>query len=224
MNTRSQLEVAVTTPSDAATAAAAGADRLELSAALEVGGLTPSPGALAGVKRAGLPVVTMIRPRPGGFCYSESELSVMLRDLEWIDGEIAVGILTPDFEVDFARIKRFPTKRVVFHRAFDLVPDPLTSLEQLIELGIPRVMADATNPERIAALIGAARGRIAILPAGGVRVANVRQLVARTGCVEIHGSFSRLIGDAHRPFGAHRETCGTTVREVRRILDEIGDK
>jgi transposase len=42
----------------------------------------------------------MLRPRPGGFCYSEAELSAMLCDLEWIDGEVALGILTPAFEVD----------------------------------------------------------------------------------------------------------------------------
>src|SRR6185369_11090779 len=156
----------------------------------------------------GLPIVTMLRPRPGGFCYSEAELSVMLRDLEWIDGEVAVGILTPESEIDVQRLRRFPTRRVVFHRAFDLVPDPLTALEQLIDLGVPRVMADAANHEFLVRLIDAARGRIGVLPAGGVRPANVRRLIEQTGCAGIHGSFKRPAGDLLSPFGGHHETCG----------------
>ena len=87
----------------------------------------------------------MLRPRPGGFCYSDAELSVMLRDLEWIAGEVALGILTPASEIDVQQLRQFPTPRVVFHRAFDFVPDPLKALEQLIDLGVPRVMADAGN-------------------------------------------------------------------------------
>jgi copper homeostasis protein CutC len=41
----------------------------------------------------------MLRPRPGAFCHSEAELSVMLRDLKWIDGEVALGILTLTSEI-----------------------------------------------------------------------------------------------------------------------------
>jgi copper homeostasis protein len=221
MNTRILLEVAVASAADAETAAAAGADRLELNAALELDGLTPTPGALAGARRAGLPVVTMLRPRPGGFCYSEAELAAMLRDLEWIDGEVAVGVLTPASEVDVRRLGRFPTPRVVFHRAFDLVPDPLTALEQLIDLGVPRVMADAANHELLARLIDAARGRIVVLPAGGIRPENVRRLIERTGCVQVHGSFRRAAGDRSSRFGGHHETWGDAVRRVRGILDGV---
>jgi copper homeostasis protein len=215
------LEVAVASRSDAEIAAAAGADRLELNAALELDGLTPTPGALAAARCAGLPVVTMLRPRPGGFCYSEAEILDMLRDLEWIESEIAVGILTDESEIDVVRLKRFPTHRVVFHRAFDLVPDPLTALEQLIDLGVPRVMADASNHQGLGRLINAARGRIVVLPAGGVRPENVRRLVQETGCDQVHGSFRRPAGSGTSPFGAHHETCGDSVRQVRKILDEV---
>jgi copper homeostasis protein len=201
MGPRILLEVAVASPADAEAAAAAGADRLELSAALELGGLTPTPGALAGARRDGLPVVTLVSPRPGGFCYAAPEVAVMLRDLEWIDGEVAVGFLTAAGEIDVPRLRRFPAARVVFHRAFDLVPDPLVALERLIDLGVPRVMADARNHDRLARLVDAARGRIAVLPAGGVRPANVRRLVERTGCTQVHGSFKRPAGNRGGPFG-----------------------
>jgi copper homeostasis protein len=221
MNARIALEVAVASASDAETAAAAGADRLELNAALELDGLTPTPGALASARRTGLPVVTMLRPRPGDFCYGDVELSVMLRDLEWIDGEIALGILTLASMIDVQRLKQFPTRRVVFHRAFDLVPAPFTALEQLIDLGVPRVMANAANHEHVARLIDAARDRITILPAGGIRAENVQRLIEQTGCDQIHGSFRRAVGDCTLPFGGHHETCGDAVRQVRGIIDDL---
>lgn len=221
MGARILLEVAIASAEDARTAARAGADRLELNAALELGGLTPTPAALEAVRQAGLPVVTMLRPRPGGFRYSDAELSVMLRDLTWIDGDVAVGILTPASEIDVRQLRRFPTARVVFHRAFDLVADPLRALEQLIDLGVPRVMAGAADPERLARLVEAARGRIAVLPAGGVRPENVRRLVERSGCAQVHGSFKRAVGGGVPTFGGHDETCGDAVRRVRQILDEV---
>ncbi len=152
--------------------------------------------------------------RPGGFCYSETEFSVILRDLAWIDGEIAVGILTPACEIDVQRLRQLSTPRVVFHRAFDLVSDPLRALEQLIDLGIPRVMADAANHNRLARLLDAARGRIAVLPAGGIGPANVLRLIERTGCKQIHGSFKRQAGDISSLFGGHHETYRDAVRSM----------
>jgi copper homeostasis protein len=83
-------------------------------------------------------------------------------------------------------------------------------------------MANAANHELLDRLIDMARGRIGILPAGGIRPANVRLLVERTGCVQIHGSFKRLHGRSTAPFGAHHETCGDTVRQVRNTLDQLG--
>jgi copper homeostasis protein CutC len=82
-------------------------------------------------------------------------------------------------------------------------------------------MADAANHELLTRLIDAACARIVVLPAGGVGPPNVRQLVERTGCVQIHGSFKRPAGDTSSPFRWHHETCGDTVRSVRYLLDEM---
>jgi copper homeostasis protein len=63
------LEVAVASVEDARAAEAGGADRLALNAALSLGGLTPSLGALIEVRQATrLPLFAMLRPRPGAFC------------------------------------------------------------------------------------------------------------------------------------------------------------
>src|SRR5690348_5874133 len=143
------LEVCIASVADALAAQAGGVDRLELNTALGLGGLTPSAGQLAEVRRAtALPLIVMARPRPGGFCYSDSEFRVLRRDVEHAldqgaDG-IAFGVLTPTGEVDRERVRQIVTqmgtRQAVFHRAFDVTPDPVVALEQLIDLGVQRVM------------------------------------------------------------------------------------
>src|SRR5947209_4486520 len=102
------LEVPVGSVEDALAAQAGGADRLELNAALALGGLTPSLGTLLEVKAAvRLPLIVMIRPRPSGFAYSDHDFRVMRRDVDLVlehgaDG-IAFGILTATGEVDVER-------------------------------------------------------------------------------------------------------------------------
>src|SRR6516165_5711415 len=105
------LEVAVASVEDALAAQAGGADRLELNAALALGGLTPSLGTLIEVKAAvALPVLVMVRPRPGGFAYGGADFRVMQRDAglalrHGADG-IVLGILTGDGRVDVDRCRR----------------------------------------------------------------------------------------------------------------------
>jgi copper homeostasis protein len=214
---RVTVEICIASVEDAATAAAGGADRVELNAALELGGLTPSLGTLLEVRRAvAVPVIVMARPRPGGFCYSDAEFRTLRRDVDLAldhgaDG-IAFGVLASDGRVDVPRCRQVveqiashPTGRVreaVFHRAFDFTPKPCDALDALIDLGFRRVM---TGGQRQAALDGAdviaelvrrAAGRIDILPAGGIRPRNVVELLARTGCDQVHASLRERRADS----------------------------
>jgi copper homeostasis protein len=197
------LEIAIAGVDDAVAAERGGADRLELNAALALGGLTPSLGTLVEVKAASrLPVLCMIRPRPGGFAYSAADFRVMLRDLaltveHGADG-IVCGILQEDGTIDMPRSSQLMRAAqpcpVVFHRAFDVTPDPFAALEQLIDLGIRRVMTSGQEESAslgvplIADLVRRAAGRIEVLPASGIRRSNVADLVARTGCDQVHAS------------------------------------
>jgi copper homeostasis protein len=170
-----------------------------------LGGLTPSFGALREARAAvRLPIIAMIRPRPAGFCYSRADFAVMLRDAEWALSEkadgIAFGILTAAGAVDLWRcrqiVKLAGGRQTVFHRAFDVAKDPLTALEQLIDLGVTRVMtsgqeASAYNgAANIAEYIRQAAGRIEILPAGGINRFTVADVIRRTGCTQVHASLS----------------------------------
>ena len=75
--TRILLEVCVDDPEGFAAARAGGADRLELCAALGLGGLTPSPALVAEAARTGMPALAMIRPRAGDYVWTDAEVAAM---------------------------------------------------------------------------------------------------------------------------------------------------
>lgn len=232
------IEVAVSGVEDATTAAAAGADRLELCSALALGGLTPSLGTFQAVKQAvSIPIVTMIRPREGGFVYPASDLAVMERDAElYLSGGaagIVFGCLTESRRIDIGSIERFVRlargKQTVFHRAFDLLDDPIQGLEELIGLGVQRVLTSGgqasapSGASQIARLIERARGRIEILPGGGITEENAAALIQQTGARQVHGTFSQLRRDQALPVcsGEYRVTSGRRIALLRATLDKI---
>src|SRR5690625_1797151 len=120
------IEVFCGSVDDCVAAEAGGADRIELNSAMFLGGLTPSVGTLVEARRrVDVPIVTMVRPRAGGFCYTDSEMRVMEHDVRVMldngaDG-IVFGILNEDGTVDKARcervVKLVGDKEAIFHRA-----------------------------------------------------------------------------------------------------------
>jgi copper homeostasis protein len=244
-----QLEICAASVEDCVKAESGGAHRVELNCALMLGGLTPSLGALREARASvRLPIIAMIRPRPASFCYSRVEFAVMQRDAEAALSEkadgIAFGILTAAGAVDVKRcrqmVKLAAGRQAVFHRAFDVVRNPLTALEQLIDLGLTRIMtsgqeASAYNgAANIAAYIRQAAGRIEILPAGGINRFTVADVVKRTGCDQVHASLSAACKDrsaAGRPqvsFGGSIKqpedeftvTDAEAVRRMRGALEQ----
>jgi copper homeostasis protein len=204
------LEVPVTSLDDALAAQRGGAFRVELNSALELGGLTPSVGVFLDVcETCTLPVVVMIRPRPGGFDYSEREFTSMRRDvdlfLERGATGFAFGFLNKSGKINPLRcetlIKQMGTATRVFHRAFDVTPNPIEAIEELIDLGIHRVMTSGQQEhayngiDLIRRLIDHAKGRIEILPAGGITIFNIRDIVQRTGCQQVHASLRTTYSD-----------------------------
>ncbi|HEY2909809.1 MAG TPA: copper homeostasis protein CutC [Gemmataceae bacterium] len=196
------LEMVATTSDDATRAKAAGASRLELCTALEVGGVTPSPGCFFSVREAvSLPICVLIRPRPGNFVYSAGEFATLQRDAEWFLEQGATGIvtgaLTAEGRIDRGRcadLAMLARGKIVFHRAFDEIADRLTALEELVDLGFERILTSGgaasafEGCSEIARLVAAARGRIEILPGGGVRPHNAEQILRDTGCTQLHAS------------------------------------
>ncbi len=208
-----QLEVCVDGVAGTRIAAACGVARIELCCGLELGGLTPSQGLLDGVLAAGAPdTVVLVRPRAGDFVYSDVELDIMRRDVVSLRAAgasgVATGALQPDGSVDLramaALVAAARPLGVTFHRAFDSVIDPLQSLDELAELGVERILTSGgaasciQGAERIAQLIEHARGRLVVMPGGGVRADNIVGLVEATGASEIHLSAGVWVPSAMR--------------------------
>lgn len=197
------LEICCCSLDDALQAEAGGANRIELNSALEAGGLTPSLGCLIEVKkRLSISVIAMLRPRTGGFCYTEMEFETMLQDAELLlqhgaDG-LAVGILTPERQIDFSRVQKIVDicrkyqRESVFHRAIDVTPDPVDSVRQLIKLGVTRILTSG-GAQRCLEGIGTlnrmiqeAGNQIEILGCGSVRPDNLADIMSETDCSQFH--------------------------------------
>lgn len=243
------LEIVASTVDDCIAAESGGADRVELCAAIGTGGLTPSVGTLIEAKnRVRIPVMAMVRPRAGGFCYLAEDFATMQRDAELLlehgaDG-IVCGILNPDESVDTKRCAKLiqiaAGRHTIFHRAFDVVPDPSRALEALIELGFMRVLTSGQKKtavkgrDLIGSLIAQAGSRVEVLAGGVVRAHNVRQLVEATRCTQVHmTAFSARIdastsascfsfgGVPGSPSGSYEHVDPEVVRRMRETLDAI---
>lgn len=178
-----------------------GADRIELCAAPQEGGLTPSLGVLKSVREAvTIPVHPIIRPRGGDFCYTAGEFAAMLDDVAAVKDlgfpGLVIGILDADGRVDRARMKKIMAAAgalaVTFHRAFDMCPNPRQASVELAELGVQRILTSGqqASAEKGISLIREliSQSDTPIIMAGaGVRAANL-PLFLQAGVKEVHTS------------------------------------
>jgi len=242
-------EVCVEGYPGAVAAARGGAHRIELCSGLVEGGTTPSFGTLrAVVEKVETRTVVLVRPRGGDFLYTPEELEVMIRDVgharEVGVFGVATGALTADGEVDEEAMEKIMEEAgelsVTFHRAFDMVRDPWQALETLIDLGVHRILTSGgarTVPEGlglIGALVREARGRLSIMPGGGLTERNVREVVQATSVGEVHFTASRHWESpmTHRNpaprMGASRlpgeyERSSTSPERVRQVMEALTD-
>lgn len=204
-----KLEVCVDSYTSIITAKNAGADRIELCSALNIGGLTPSWGLIKKAKEiGGMEIFVMIRPRSGDFLYDDNEFDTMKNDIAIVkemglDG-IVTGILLSDGRIDINRMRElvkmaYPLK-VVMHRAFDDAKNPMEDIDKLIEMGVCRIL---TSGQRANALEGADfiakiqkrfGDKITIMPGSGVNAGNIEEIYRLTGCTEYHMSGKVNVG------------------------------
>ncbi|RGB32890.1 cutC copper transporter [Rhizophagus diaphanus] len=191
------------------------ASRVELCSNLVEGGTTPSSGMIAAIlERIKIPVMVMIRPRGGDFCYSDDEFKVMCLDIQHAKllgaHGVVFGILKPDGNVDIDRVSKLvdfakPLK-VTFHRAFDMTNDPFKALEDIISIGgIQRILTSMKTftsghdsnvlegLDTIIKLVKQANDRIVIMAGGGIRESNIERILSAIELKEIHVSASTTI-------------------------------
>ena len=179
----------------------AGADRIELCKDLHLDGLTPDyESAKKTIDSLNIPVFILIRPREGNFIYSNEEFELMKSDIikfkEMGCKGIVSGVLNNDSSIDIKKTKELvelsKPLEFTFHRAFDKVNNPLYEIENLIGLGIDRVLTSGQKEKAIDGLVllkqlnSISNNRIKIMPGSGINKSNIVNFV---NFEEIHGSF-----------------------------------
>ena len=179
----------------------AGADRIELCKDLHLDGITPEyETAKKTIDTLEIPVFILIRPRGGDFIYSHEEFELMKRDIlrfrKMGCKGIVSGVLNSDNSIDIKKTKELVELsrplEFTFHRAFDKVNNPLYEIENLIGLGIDRVLTSGQKEKAIDGLVllkqlnSISNNRIKIMPGSGINKSNIVNFV---NFEEIHGSF-----------------------------------
>ncbi len=228
-----KLEICVDTYAGACAAIDGGADRIELCSSLSEGGLTPSIGLMRAAAKLDVPCYAMIRPHAGLFDFTEAETEIMLADIaaarEAGLAGVVLGVQGQNGALNTVTLKTLiaaagPLGKTL-HRVIDVVPDPLTALDEAIELGFDRVLTSGAEPlapdgaDLIRQMVARADGRISVMPGCGLTPDNVADIVRTTGVTEVHAACnSRVIGDPafsdFDPVGGRFETAEADVRAM----------
>lgn len=244
---RIALEICVDDAAGIAAAAEGGACRVELCAALALGGLTPSAGLIALAARSPLPALAMIRPRAGDFVWSEAEREAMRAEIAAVRAAglagVVIGASLPDGRLDAKTLAELVAAAegldITLHRAIDLTPDPVEAMHLVRDLGIRRVLSSggARKAElglaRLAVMAKAAP-EVSVMPGGGVSAENVGMFLGAGPSLEapwreIHASCSvpapapalPAIADFGFQPPAARLTDAGRVRALRVAIDRV---
>ncbi len=188
----------------------AGARRIELCDNLAVGGTTPSYGVTkAAVELAAnydTTIMTMIRPRGGDFVYTDMEIAIMLEDIRLTaqagSQGVVFGTLTADKKLDKANLEKLIVAskgmEIVFHMAFDELSDEdqLEAIDWLSQAGVTRILTRAgvsgdLLEKRFAhyhRILEHAKGKIEILPGGGIDLDSRQTFIDQLGVTQLHGT------------------------------------
>ncbi|KAH8551617.1 copper homeostasis protein cutC [Umbelopsis sp. PMI_123] len=228
---RPLIEICVDSADAAYAAEKSGADRIELCSSVKaLGGVTPSAGTIiTTLKAVKIPVMVIVRPRGGDFLYTDFEFESMLQDIKFIKQAgahgVVFGILTADGKVDIDRNKRLidtarPMK-VTFHRAFDMVADPMAALYDLIQLGVDRVLTSGQQKtalggiDLLVSLQRQAEESIIIMPGCGINQHTIQAIVRKVAPKEVHLSSLKTVngGMIYRNTQASMSSDSSTEQE-----------
>lgn len=203
-----EIEVCANSVQSAINAEKGGADRIELCDNLYEGGTTPSAGTIIQTKESvTIDVFPIIRPRGGDFLYSEEEIQIMLKDIEWarkleVDGFV-IGCLTQDAKVDYEHTSRLIEAAkglpITFHRAFDMTKDAFEALDTIKKLGIQRVLTSGQQNKAIEGvslikeLVEESGDDLTIMVGSGVDEHTIEDIALKTGAKAFHLSLRESV-------------------------------
>jgi copper homeostasis protein len=214
------LEIAALTLEDALAAQDGGADSIELSHDLSVGGLTPDFDLVRRTRDAvQIAMHVMIRPHARDFVYTEREVDTILGNAQTLAQTgitgVVFGALTPDRRLDLALIGRVVEAAaplpVTVHRALDETAEPEHALDGLIGV-VPRVLTAGPAPtawEGRAALaqwLGVYGDRLHFVVSGGLKPIHLPEMLTAVKAHAYHfGAAARTnaVVDADRVRALH---------------------
>ena len=229
------LEICTNSYQSAKNAQIAGVKRIELCSELSIGGITPSYGLIQYViEELEIETFVLIRPRSGNFQYSDAEFDIIKKDIQICKDlgchGIVSGVLNDDNTIDIKRtqdlIALSKPLPFTFHRAFDIVPKPKKALEQLIKLGVHRILTSGQHPKAIdgldnlKALKEQAKNRIILLVGSGINSQNAKTFLD-AGFEELHASASKVIHTESSVYFGNTPQTVSSIKEVKAILKTI---
>jgi len=196
------FEACVGNYNEAIRAEALGANRIEFCDNLLEDGTTPSFGNIKkAIKTLKVPVMVIIRPRGGNFEYSEDEAEIMLEDIRMCKEIGAYGVVIGalkgnkiDLDLTKKLVEEAKPMKITFHMAFDSIEDKKGAIDELVELGVHRILTKGGMENALAGkdvlrdLVEYANDRIIIMPGKGVNKENRDYILEYTGAKEIHGT------------------------------------
>lgn len=202
-------EAAVDSADRAQEMIARGANRIELNARLDLGGITPDTRTVIDTLTVAgdIPVVVMVRPRGGDFAYDNTELNQMLETLQIIAdlggqcvtfGVVRNGALDMDMMSTLIETANTLKLDVVMHMAFDeIVKDQQQeAMNWLFAHGVTRILTHGGALKtpitellpQLKFLVEHAPVGMTILPGGGVTRDNADEIADILGISEVHGT------------------------------------
>ncbi len=187
---------------DALEAEKRGANRIELCDNLSQGGTTPSYGTIKiALSTLKIPVFPIIRPRGGDFCYTPAEIEVIKEDIKVCKSlgakGVVLGLLTKDKKIDFEVLSQLvelaKPMEVTFHKAIDELEDPTLVIDELINIGVKRILSSGTKPtalegkDMLNKMIEKAGDRLTIVVAGKVTKEILPEVSNLIPAKEYHG-------------------------------------
>jgi copper homeostasis protein len=232
---KKKLEVIATDVAHVIEANRLGVDRIELCSALSADGLSPSYGMVKwAVQNADMPVMVMVRPREGDFVYTDQELDVMLDEVRWAKScgamGIVVGVLNQENEVNILAMRRlvqlaYPME-VTFHRAMDVVMDPLKSLEEIIDLGCTRILTSGQQSsciegkDLILEMQRQAGDRIVIMAGAGINAECIEEMKCNE-IMEYHMSGLTRLDRCNRQEMVFGSTMVSRSTDISLVLEKL---
>jgi len=232
------LEVCVDTIEGLDAAMAGGADRIELCSALALGGLTPGPGLLQAAQEVAVPVMVMIRPRPGVFLLTEDEVDMACEEIAEVRARglagVVIGANHPGGELDAAALSRMVAAAdgldITLHRAVDLAPDAAEAVQLARRLGIGRILSSGgavravDGMDRLRQMVRAGGTAVSIMPGAGITPENAATLLKGLGIREIHASCGRPVPQDPKAVDlgfAPSQLRVTSVEDVRTLSSAL---